>query len=68
MLPTFTMRRGGGGPKFTVVPAYADASKITGLSSPLTASETASIAKAREHAFKRLGTVGGLRILDAPEE
>ena len=68
VLPTFTMRRAGSGAKFTVVPAYADPSAITGLKSPLTDAERQSIAKARAHAFGRLGTVEGLRILDAPAE
>ncbi len=63
-LPTFAIRRGGKGQRFTVVPAYADASKITGLNSALTASEIQSIAKARAHAFKRLGAPEGLKAID----
>ena len=66
VLPTFTIRRAGSGQQFTVLPVYADTSKISGLSSPLTASEIKNLEKARAHAFKRLGTVEGLRVLDEP--
>ncbi|MBQ5992203.1 MAG: CapA family protein [Clostridia bacterium] len=67
VLPTFTIRRAGKSQRFTVVPAYADPSRITGLRSPLTSAEIREIEKARKHAFKRLGKVEGLRILDEPE-
>lgn len=67
VLPTFTIRRAGKSQRFTVVPAYADPSKITGLRSPLTTAEIREIEKARAHAFKRLGRVEGLRILDEPD-
>ena len=66
VLPTFSIRRAGNAQRFTVVPAYADTSMITGLRSPLTDSEIKSIAKAREHAFKRFGSPNGVRILDEP--
>ena len=66
VLPTFSIRRGGDEPRFTVVPVYADTSMITGLRSPLTDSEIKSIAKAREHAFNRFGSPEGVRILDEP--
>lgn len=66
VLPTITIRRGGDRQGFTVVPAYADPDAITGLSSPLTQSEKELIQKARAHAFNRLGTVNGLRVLDEP--
>ncbi len=66
VLPTITMRRSGSGQRFAVIPAYADTSRISGLRSELTASEVKTIAKAREHAFKRLGKVDGLRLLDEP--
>lgn len=64
VLPTLSMRRAGKGQKFTVVPAYADPSKITGLKTPLTETELKTLRKAREHAWKRLGKCEGLRILD----
>jgi len=66
VLPTFSIRRAGNAQRFTVVPAYADTSMITGLKSPLTDSEIKSIAKAREHALKRFGSPDGVRILDEP--
>ena len=66
VLPAFSIRRAGNAQRFTVVPAYADTSMITGLRSPLTDSEIQSIAKAREHAFKRFGSPKGVRILDEP--
>lgn len=66
VLPTITIRRSGDRQRFTVVPAYADPSAVTGLRSSLTASEIKTIAKAREHAFKRLGRVEGLLVLDEP--
>lgn len=66
VLPTFSIRRAGNAQRFTVVPAYADTSMITGLRSPLTDSEIRSIAKAREHALKRFGSPNGVRILDEP--
>lgn len=68
VLPTFSVRRGGNAPRFTVLPVYADTSMITGLRSPLTDSEIKSIAKAREHALKRLGNRKGIRILDEPSD
>ena len=64
VLPTITIARAGKGQRFTVVPVYADASKITGLRSPLTDAELKTLGRAREHAFKRLGSVEGLRVLD----
>ncbi len=68
VLPTITIRRGGDNKKqgFTVVPAYADPDAVTGLSSPLTKSEKELLSRAREHAWKRVGTAAGLRALDAP--
>ena len=68
VLPTFVIRRAGKTQRFTVVPAYADPDRITGLRSPLTNAEKQSIAKARAHAFKRFGTVDGVRVLDEPTE
>lgn len=69
VLPTVTLRRKTEGtPQFAVMPVYADPSMITGLDLPLTDSEIETIAKARELAQKRLGTVAGLRVLDAPEQ
>jgi len=64
VLPTMTIRRAGNGPRFTVVPAYADTSRITGLNAPLTDSEIKTLQNARTHAKKRLGTVDGLPFLD----
>ena len=64
VLPTLSMRRAGSKQRFTVIPAYADPSRITGLRTALTDAEIQSIAKARDHAWKRLGTCEGLRILD----
>ncbi len=68
VLPTFSIRRGGDAPRFTVLPVYADTSMINGLRSPLSDSEIRSIAKAREHALKRLGNREGIRILDEPPD
>ncbi len=64
VLPTMTIRRGGSGQRFTVVPVYADTAKITGLGSALTSSEIKNLQNARAFAWKRLGTCEGLRVLD----
>ena len=68
VIPTFTLRRTGKTFRFTVLPAYPDTSMITGLRSPLTKREIEAIREARALAFKRLGTVPGLRILDEPSD
>ena len=65
VLPTLSMRRDDGKRRWiTVVPAYADPSLITGLDIPLTEAELKTIRSARELAFRRLGQVEGLEILD----
>lgn len=65
VLPTFVLRREiGSRPRFTVMPAYADVKRITGLSEPLTKAEIKLLKKARALALKRLGKVKGIRVLD----
>ena len=69
VLPTLTIKRNvKSGPKFVVLPAYADPERITGLKTPLTKDEIRELAKARALALKQLGSVEGLRLLDETEE
>lgn len=69
VLPTYVMKRKIGDHKnFTVVPAYEDPSRITGLLKSLGKSEAETVQKARELALKKLGTVEGLRVLSPDEQ
>lgn len=68
VLPTLTVRRDGEKPRFMVLPVYADPSMIMEFETPLTDSELKTIQNARALAFKRLGSVEGLRILDEQPE
>lgn len=65
ILPTYCIRRAiRPGPRFTVMPAYADPDRITGLREPLTKGEIRDLKKARALALERFGVVEGVRILD----
>ena len=65
ILPTYCIRRAiRPGPRFTVMPAYADSDRITGLREPLTKGEIRDLKKARALALERFGVVEGVRILD----
>ena len=68
VLPTLTVRRSGEKPRFMVLPVYADPSMIMEFETPLTDSELKLLENARALAFKRLGKVEGLRVLDEPAE
>ena len=69
VLPTLTIKRNiKMGPKFAVIPAFADPERITGLETPLTKDEIRELAKARAYAIEQLGSVEGLRLLDETDE
>ncbi len=65
VLPTLTIRRAiKPGPRFAVLPAYADPERITGLKEPLGKAEIRDLMKARRIALQQLGSLEGLRLLD----
>lgn len=67
VLPTLTIRREiKPGPRFAVMPAYAEPERITGLKEPLSKAEIRDLAKARAFALQQLGSLEGLRLLDEP--